>query len=239
MIPILRMDRIIDMRASRRFHKTLFCVTLIAICQGVQAEEPQRIQDVIEPEQSSEHSTSSQTSQTSDMPSPTRPPTTRRRKAKREEAPPVKNAPVVSSPSAPSLNSTAQAAHGAGVLDCVARINQVTNFVAGNNKTGVFLFLPPIEVNRHIVSASLEIVGQDGSAYAPLSAGGGCGAVYETIANWPQSCEVVARTAFASFKPAGGLARAVAMLDGGPNARVFLLPATQGCTSIKKEVIYP
>ena len=228
------------MKANRKFDKALFYITLVAASHVVKAEEPQRIQDVIEPGQSTEHYSSAQPV---DIPSPPKSQSTHNRKAKRNEAIPSK-APVLSTPAAPLLNRTAQAAHGAGVVDCLARINQVTNFIAGNNLTGVFLFLAPIEVNRHIVSASLEIVGQDTSAYAsasfsPLGVGGGCGAVYETIANWPQPCEVVARTAFAGFKAAGGLARTVTMLDGGPNARVFLLPATPGCTSIKKEVIYP
>ena len=230
----------IDMKANCRLHQAVFCATLILAYRGTQGEEPQRIQDVIQPGQSTEPSTSVQPVV---IPSAPKSQATRHQKAKRDNAIPAKT-PLISSPAAPLINSTAQAAHGAGVVDCVARINQVTNFIAGNNKTGVFLFLAPIEVNRHIVSASLEIIGQDASAYAsasfsPLGAGGGCGAVYETIANWPQPCEVVARMAFAGFKPAGGLARTVAMLDGGLNARVFLLPATQGCTSIKKEVIYP
>ena len=231
------MGRFIDMNVNRRYQSKFLCIVALSTCTLASGETPQRIQDVIEPNQNTENPAPAQAA----APSP-KPPPPRRGKAKRAEATPPQPTTAPSTV-AHLLNGTAQAARDAGVVDCLGRINQVTNFVAGNNKTGVFLFIAPIEVNRHIVSASLEIVGQDGSAYASTSFApigtGGCGAVYETIANWAAPCEAVARSAFASFKPVGGLGRAITMLDGGQNARVFLLPAVGGCTSIKKEVVYP
>jgi len=145
-------------------------------------------------------------------------------------------------PAAPALNGLAQAAANGGVVDCVGRIQQVTDFLVGQNKTGAFLFLAPADANRHMASASLEIQAGTVSTYASASfaptGAGGCGGMYETVAYWANRCEEVAKGAFGAYPSAGKLSASITLLDGGPAVRVFLMPAGQGCLSIKKEMIY-
>jgi len=145
-------------------------------------------------------------------------------------------------PAAPPLNGLAQAAANGGVVECIGRIQQVTDFLTGQSKSGAFLFLAPADANRHLASASLEIQAGSVSTYASANfapdGAGGCGGMYETVAYWANRCEEVATRVFASYPSAGKLSASISMLDGGPTMRVFLMPAGQGCLSIKKEMIY-
>lgn len=145
-------------------------------------------------------------------------------------------------PPTPKINGLAQAAANGGVVDCLGRIQQVTDFLSAQSKSGAFLFLAPADANRHIASASLEIQTGNVSTYASASfapsGAGGCGALYETVAYWANRCDEVATRAFSGYSSAGPLSASITMLDGGPTVRVFLMPAGQGCLSIKKEMIY-
>lgn len=154
----------------------------------------------------------------------------------------AKSQPSNQAPAAP-LNSVAQAANKGGIVSCAQRINQVTNFLTANSQSGAFLFLSPTEPDKTVASASLEIRSGNASAYATTSVApvgsDGCGALYETIAYWESRCEDVARKAFSGLRSDGVLKRSIAMLNGGPTMRVFLMPAAnRGCISIKKEMVY-
>lgn len=153
----------------------------------------------------------------------------------------TKAQPSNQAPAAP-LNSVAQAASKGGVASCAQRINQVTNFLTANSQSGAFLFLSPSDPDKTVASASLEIRSGNTSAYATTSVApvgsDGCGALYETIAYWDSRCEDVARKAFSTLRSDGVLKRSIAMLNGGPTMRVFLMPANRGCISIKKEMVY-
>jgi hypothetical protein len=145
-------------------------------------------------------------------------------------------------PAKPKFNGLAQTAINSGIVDCVGRIQQVTDFLTANSKSGAFLFIAPSDTNRHIVSTSLEIQAHGASSYASASfapvGNSGCDALYETVSYWGNRCEDVANRAFPSLPPAGKLGETITMLDGGPNLRIFLMPAGQGCLSIKKELVY-
>ena len=142
----------------------------------------------------------------------------------------------------PKFNGLAQTAINAGITDCVGRIQQVTDFLTANSKSGAFLFIAPADTNRQIVSASLEIQAGAVSSYASASfapaGNNACSAMYETVSYWANECETVAKRAFPTLPAAGKLGGSISMLDGGHNMRIFLMPAGQGCLSIKKEVVY-
>ena len=139
-------------------------------------------------------------------------------------------------------NPLTKAFAGKGVTSCAARINQVTNFLGSGGTTGAFLFIPSQKVNQQLVSASMEVVDKDKkSAYMSASfasnQANGCGAVYDAIAWWPNKCEEVASSQFNGKKSIGNLKQSIGVLDLGPTTRVFLMPAGDGCISIKKEVV--
>lgn len=150
-------------------------------------------------------------------------------------------------PSAPQqvpANSITQAAMKAGVQACAPRINQVTNFVGAGTQVGAFLFAPPAQPDQRLLSLSMELVGKDKNAvnayasasFAPGQANG-CGAVYEAIIYWPQKCGVVASKHFGDMTKGRALQKNITVLEGKTPARVFLMPAGNGCVSIKKEVV--
>lgn len=139
-------------------------------------------------------------------------------------------------------NAITQAAVRSGVLNCVSRINQVTNFVgAGSNTSGAVLFLPPAQPDQRLVALSMEVKSGALTSYvsanfAPNQANG-CGAVYDAVTWWPDSCDAVANRSFGTLRKIGALQREIIVLDGGQATKVFLMPAGKGCVSIKKEVV--
>lgn len=142
----------------------------------------------------------------------------------------------------PSVNRVTQAVVEKGVLACVGRINQVTNFLTARSKSATLLFLPPLQPDRQVVSISMEIQGGSmplayaSASFAPNQANG-CGALYEAVTYWPVSCEQHARTQYPALKRVAGLLGGLTVLDGGPSTKIFLMPAGNGCISIKKEVV--
>ncbi len=131
-----------------------------------------------------------------------------------------------------------------GVLACSGRINQVVNFLGLDDKSGAMLMLPPAQQDQRFAALALEMPSPStgNSAYvsatfAPNQANG-CGAGYEAVAFWPKGCEEVGRQTFGALKILGKLKKDIAVLDGGPQIKVFLLPAGSGCVSIKREVVF-
>jgi hypothetical protein len=163
--------------------------------------------------------------------------------AQEKPAPPAQT-PVQSAPRRPpAVNVITETAVKAGVLACTSRINQVANFLtAGSQEAGAFLFTPPADPDRRIFSVSLEIPAADGplayasGTFAPNQANG-CGGMYETIVYWPQKCDDVAVNQFSGLKRGRPLAKTISILDAGTGTKIFLMPAGEGCISIKKEIV--
>lgn len=171
--------------------------------------------------------------------------------AKKTQPAPPAAAPAPAAPAAvtsaqvpqarPALGAIANFAAQSGVRQCVGRIDQVSNFLTnGAISSGAAVFLPPREVDRGLSSVSMEVLGSNGlsyvnTAYSPSATG--CDGVYEAITYWAGTCEQVAAT-FPNFTLAKPLRQHIFTLDGGPTAKIYLMPAGQGCISIKKEVVY-
>lgn len=144
-------------------------------------------------------------------------------------------------PANPVVNAITQAAMQKGALSCVARINQVTNFLGYTPQAGSMLMMPGSQPDQRILPLAMELPVNGGVAYisasfAPNQANG-CGATYDAVVYWPEKCEAVAGKQFAVFKKIGLLKSEITVLDGGPTTKVFLMQAGSGCLSIKKEVV--
>lgn len=142
-----------------------------------------------------------------------------------------------------TLNPVAQAAQKAGVIDCLARVNQVANFLTtGDAQSGATLSVPPQNANERMVSAAFEIqtpqvLSYASADFAPMTSG--CGGTYEAVVYWKNNCDAVASKAFTQFKRAGVIKNNILTLQGSSTQlRVFLMPAGSGCVSIKKEIVY-
>lgn len=138
----------------------------------------------------------------------------------------------------------AQVAANAGVHACAERIDRLSQFIASNADTGAYFFVPPSNPNQRLVSFSYEVQPDDASlpaAYASASfapnQANGCGAIYEAIVYWPESCNGVARTQFSQFRARRSMQKNVLVLENETPTRVFLMPAGTGCVSVKKELV--
>lgn len=161
----------------------------------------------------------------------------------RGQAPAAAPAPTPS----PPANPIRQAAEQRGFAACGPRVEQVTNFLGFGPAAGAFLMAPAAPPgsgagDQRLLPLVMEIPLGPTSAiitasFAASPSGGGCGATYDAIVYWPQPCEVVAASQFASLRRMGMLKRDVLVLDGGPATKVFLMSAGAGCVSVKKEVV--
>ena len=150
--------------------------------------------------------------------------------------------PVVPQAPAPQVNAVAQAAINAGAVSCASRINQVSQFISDGSKVGAFFFAPPAQPDQRLLSYSFEIQPPNGltvyasASFAPNQTNG-CGAEYEAVMYWPQSCERVASKQFSEAKKGRLLNKSIQVLELQGAGRIFLMPAGSGCVSIKKEVV--
>lgn len=140
------------------------------------------------------------------------------------------------------LNAIAGAAAKSGVSKCLGRINQVTSFITANSQSGTYLFVSPNQPDRSIVSANLEVQAKNALTFASTSfaptGSDGCSGMYEAVTYWAESCDVVSAKGFPQLRKMGVIQRHVQVLQGDGTMRMFLMPAGQGCISIKKEVIF-
>jgi hypothetical protein len=142
-----------------------------------------------------------------------------------------------SQPAGPAVSTVTQQAVNLGVLSSAGRINQVINFLAGNNQSGAFLFPVYQEPDRHIFSTSLEVSRPDNTTcYASASFFPNQDAVYDSVEYVNKSCLEMEKVAFKGLKRIGVLKKNIIVLDGG-TLKIFLMPAGSGCVVIKKEVI--
>ncbi len=140
-----------------------------------------------------------------------------------------------------NLGPVTQSAAGSGVRRCLARIDQVVNFVSAGTQSGAMVFAPPTDTDNRQSSVVLEVLGNNGLSYVDTAFSphaNGCVSMYQAVTYWTNACAEVAKTAFPNFVLTSPLRQHITVLDGGPSAKVFLIPAGPGCVSVKKEVLY-
>ncbi len=140
-------------------------------------------------------------------------------------------------------NAMTRAVVQRGMLSCAARVEQVSRFLGFGPQAGAHLMPPPAPSDQRLFSVQMELsAGAAGNSFvdmnfAPQQANG-CGATYQTVTYWPQSCETVGSQQFATLKPSQPLQRDVTVLNVGPMTKVFLMRAgSAGCIAIKKEIV--
>ena len=143
----------------------------------------------------------------------------------------------------PGPNAMSRAVFQRGMMSCAARVEQVTRFLGFGPQAGGHLMPPPAPADQRLFSMQLELpAGGAGNSFVDMSfapqQANGCGATYQTVTYWTQSCEAVGRQQFANVKPGPALQRDVIVLNLGLLTKVFLMSAgPAGCISIKKEIV--
>lgn len=130
-----------------------------------------------------------------------------------------------------------------GVLFCSSRINQVVSAFGASDNSGGLWLLPSAQQDQRLAPLVVEMPTSLGgpayisASFAPNQANG-CGASVDSVVFWPKNCEYVTKQSYAGLKPLGRLQRDIAVLDGGANIKIFLMPAgAMGCISIRREVL--
>lgn len=130
-----------------------------------------------------------------------------------------------------------------GIAKCASRVEQHERFFSQqNNPVSALSFVAPKDQNNRLFSLSLEIVEQNESVYVSTtyapSGKDDCAASYDLVKYWPNSCKEVAAKVYFQFAGTGSLASQISVLGRDPNVKVFLMPAGEGCVSIKKEIVF-
>lgn len=128
-----------------------------------------------------------------------------------------------------------------GVTSCKDRIEQVTNFLSANTKSAATIFFSNQDQDENIASISMEISGKGGDfAYSSASFSPNdnkCSAVYEAVKYWDIPCSEVAGKLGVN-KEVPKMLQNIKILNINNNTKIFLMPAKEGCVSVKKEVIF-
>ncbi len=141
-----------------------------------------------------------------------------------------------------ATNALTQQVIKSGMLACAGRVNQVSSYLSNNSQMGAVVFTPPAQPDHRLFSVSMGLSAKGTPpAYASMSfapnQANGCGAAYDVVAYWPQGCEAVAKKYFKGFQSRRSLPQNIHVLENRSTIRVFLMPAGEGCVSIKKEVV--
>lgn len=149
--------------------------------------------------------------------------------------------PASNTPGVSVTNAITQTAVMDGIFSCAGRINQVSSFLGYSAQSGALLMTPPSQPDQRLIPLVMEVDVNGNSAYVSASfapnQANGCAATYDSIVYWPQKCNEVSERQFPGLKKMKQLKKDIAILDGGVATKVFLMPAGNGCVSIKKEVI--
>ena len=142
-----------------------------------------------------------------------------------------------------ATNQVATQMFASGVRKCAERVDLISNFLTKGTQSSALLFVPEREPDNMMVSISAEVQAEGvprayaSATFSPNTAIG-CGAIYETVQYWTESCKDVAAKTFKGGRPGGPLGSDIGILTIGPSARVFLIRATSSsCVTIKKEVL--
>lgn len=151
-------------------------------------------------------------------------------------------APVLQRREASAERALAQTATDAGMRTCKPLLDQVNRFLISNSQSAGMAFVSPNHPNTRLFSSSIEIESSQSVTYASAhfapNGDSNCGVVYDAVTYWAESCAVMSSRLIKDVKPLGTLGSKIAMLDGGPTMRIFLMPAGPGCIQIKKEVMF-
>jgi hypothetical protein len=140
-------------------------------------------------------------------------------------------------------NAMTRAVVQRGVLSCAARVEQVTRFLGFGAQAGAHFMPPPQPADQRLFSLQMELpAGAAGNSFVDMSfapqQANGCGATYQTVSFWPQTCDALAQLQFANVSKGQVLQRDVTVLNLGSMTKVFLMSAgPTGCILIKKEIV--
>ena len=140
-------------------------------------------------------------------------------------------------------NAMTRAAVQRGVLNCAARVQQLTQFLGFGPDAGGLIMAPASPVDQRLFSMQMEApAGATGNSYVDMTfapnQANGCGATYQSVSYLAQSCEALAGGPYGQLKKLPPMKQDVTVLDGGPASKVFLMKAgDNGCIVIKKEVV--
>ena len=129
-----------------------------------------------------------------------------------------------------------------GVLTCANQIDKVAKLTGFGADSAAAILPLSEQPDKSIVSMFMaNSVGRDQKAYvsatfAPGPASG-CTATYDSVVYWKRNCSKVYQENFSGSKKIEKWDSQLNLFDVSPNMKYVLMPAGEGCVSIKKEIL--
>jgi hypothetical protein len=134
----------------------------------------------------------------------------------------------------------AAALHQIGMVTCAGAVEHAARFLFEDGEANFTVQPLGPDANRWptviVIESAHAAMGQHRLTTLTVSPGPTCAGFYEQVVNWPMPCDQVQATMFAAFKTPQLLLRQVRVSELSPGVQLYLMPASGGCTSVKKEL---
>lgn len=129
----------------------------------------------------------------------------------------------------------------AGVTACAANLKRMIDFLAEKGDGGYRVQLIGENKAPSMILVTLETV----HAAIPLSRysligvvpAQGCMGFYEQTMHWTTACPTLKQQTFPNFPATGVIGRSIQYAAASASVNLTLIPAQQGCITVKKEVV--
>lgn len=129
-----------------------------------------------------------------------------------------------------------------GFSACQKTVENLAKFVVKSNNHSSLSTWNKKATDTRLFNAQVVINYPDGAAVSILNVaptkGGKCDSAYTTITSFEKSCAVLRETMFSDWKFSTELGGLLVLENKSGSVNIILLPAANGCTSIKSEVAY-
>jgi hypothetical protein len=154
--------------------------------------------------------------------------------------PPAQTQPGTAAPKLAPIDRLTQQLTKAGVKRCLPIVQAVGKFLIENGEAAFIVKslgangdTSPVMVTTESSHRSLGTTRYSTLTVVPAES---CAGYYEQSIYWAQACAAVRTTNFANFPPPKALQKNILTSAASPTVSLYLMPAGQGCVSIKKEI---
>lgn len=129
-----------------------------------------------------------------------------------------------------------------GFRTCQKTVENLAQFITGNNKHASFSTWSKKSADTHIFNSQITVNYSDANVVSVLNVAptksGKCDSTYTTVGHFEKSCAALRETIFSDWKFSGELGSLVMLENKSGVINTVLLPSENGCTTIKTEVIH-
>ncbi len=157
-------------------------------------------------------------------------------------APPSGVAGAMGAPGPSPLERLDAALQQVGMTLCAPAVERAAKFLFQDGEANFVVQPLGPDANRWPTVITIEsahlTMGRTRLATLVAAPGIGCPGFYTQTISWAEPCDVLKRTVFSGFSASHKLLKAVDVSELNAAVQVYLMPAGNGCVSVKKEMFH-